>query len=330
VGFGGHVSAVDLTLFTRDDLGVLDSAARELAEELRLPDADRTRLRRRQGLRLIGVLNDDSSSVGRRHFAFLLEYRTSGDGAWKTPTRGEKSITQLRWLQPRTAEIPLRNFEYWSQLVLRELFPRHVESQPSYRVRRRRPLKPPSILCVLGPAASGKSEATRVLTQEYGYHEINSGRVLASLLGIPPIPTTPRTAFQTRAWRFISTKRGPDRLASAIWQAVCATDSDRVLIDGIRQESTLQRLKALAGRRRLGIAFVHTPPDVAFRFYVTRFPAQPQLEHFLRIREAPVELEAASKMISLADAVLYNWSGLDAYRTTVRHLMTNLGVDRQN
>ncbi len=88
VGFGGHVSESDSTLFNRSDLGLADSAVRELTEELRLPAAERLRLEARQGLNLVGVLNDDSSAVGRRHFAFLFRYEVSDDPKWETPFGG--------------------------------------------------------------------------------------------------------------------------------------------------------------------------------------------------------------------------------------------------
>ncbi len=76
VGFGGHVTSDDRGLFSDDDVGLHEAAARELGEELKLPIIDRERLIRREGLDLIGFLNDDSSDVGRRHFAALFTYRS--------------------------------------------------------------------------------------------------------------------------------------------------------------------------------------------------------------------------------------------------------------
>jgi len=65
IGFGGHVTESDLTLFNAADFGLVDSAVRELSEELSLPLTDRERLRRHEGLTIIGLINDDSSAVGR-------------------------------------------------------------------------------------------------------------------------------------------------------------------------------------------------------------------------------------------------------------------------
>jgi predicted NUDIX family phosphoesterase len=71
VGFGGHVAEIDRTLFNIRDLGLIDNAIRELSEEIKLPEKDIARLRTRRGIRIVGLLNDDSSPAGRRHFAFL-------------------------------------------------------------------------------------------------------------------------------------------------------------------------------------------------------------------------------------------------------------------
>ena len=321
VGFGGHVSESDLTLFSASDCGLTESAIRELFEELTLPQADLIRLRDPRFLEPIGVINDDSSPVGRRHFAFLLRYEVSKDPYWNRPLRREKSITQLRWIG-KECPIPVQRFEYWSQLVLRELFEDFVSEQPSYAIRRKVPLRPPHVLCLLGPVASGKTDTAAVLKDEYGYQEINAGKILARLLRVPPVSEAGRQAFQELSWKFISSIDGVRLLAHAIVEQIHKTDSARVLIDGIRQRSTLERLRANLKQdgKRIGIVFVHTPPDIAFRFYNSRQAVPVSIQNFLAIREAPVERETYD-MIGLADAVLYNWIGRPMYRAIVREFM---------
>jgi predicted NUDIX family phosphoesterase len=88
IGFGGHVTEHDHTLFSHDDLGVTSSALRELAEELILGDGSRLQTRRENGdAQLIykGILNDDSSEVGRRHVAIAFEYRVKNWALWADP-----------------------------------------------------------------------------------------------------------------------------------------------------------------------------------------------------------------------------------------------------
>lgn len=324
VGFGGHVSKQDLDLFTNFDMGITRCVCRELSEELKLPVLDQNRLKNGEGLSCIGILNDDSSIAGQRHFAFIFQYEVSEDSYWEKPERGEKSITQLRWLNDNTLQTPFWRFEYWSQLCLREFFPKLVKASPTYSIRRKRPLSSPHILCVLGTVGSGKSELTKLLSDEFGYKEVNTGRVVASLLGIPPVPDTPRDVFQKQAWDFIQTEDGPAKLAAEIWEQANNCDSELVLVDGIRQTATLQALQALAGNVRIGMIYVYTLPDIAYQFYTEREGTNSTIFQFLDVRNARVESEVDG-MISQADAVLYNWHGLGAYQKTIRKLIQDLG-----
>lgn len=325
VGFGGHVTADDRGLFSDDEVGLHEAAARELGEELRLPRVDRDRLLRREGLDLIGFLNDDSSDVGRRHFAALFTYHVSNDPGWDQPKRGENSINQLRWIDPADPSLRLQSFEYWSQLALRHVYPKHVHGQPTFVVRARRPFRTPHLLALVGPLGSGKTQAATVLRDSYGYSEVNSGRVLAELLGIPPVPQTPREVFQAAAGDFILRADGPKQLASAIHAAVQESSNARVLVDGIRHLATMRHLRRMRSQRLTATLFVHTPPDVAFAFYRRR--EQPDLtsQGFLALRAAEAEAEVES-LIGESDAVLYNWAGVENYQSTIDQLMTDVGI----
>jgi predicted NUDIX family phosphoesterase/dephospho-CoA kinase len=324
VGFGGHLSDEDRTLFSSSDQGLSHSALRELSEELRLPLSDRDRLEVGEGLELVGCLNDDSSAVGRRHFAFVMRYEVSDNAAWDAPARGEKSITQVKWLDPATVGSELWQYEYWSQLCLRTFYGPEVRAAPWYRVLHPSRLRPPAILCVAGQIGSGKSEATEVLVRDHRYVEVNSGRVLAGLLGLRSVTERTRPKFQEAANRFISRPDGAARLAKAIWRDVKASKRDRVVIDGLRQHATLEALAQLAHPRKIAIIFVHAPPDVAWKFYQKRAGSSAKLNDFLRVRDAPVETDTAS-LITRADAVLYNWTGRRQYRAAIGALMKEVG-----
>ncbi len=320
IGFGGHTTDTDRSLFDPSNMGVTACAVRELGEELKLPKKDRERLRSGIGLETIGVLNDDSSPVGRRHFAVVFRYEVSDDPRWNKPEKGERAITQLRWLDPESSSLMLRDFEYWSQLCLRFFYATAQSERPSLLVRRRRSLHPPHVLVVLGALGSGKSEATRVLKEEFGYTEINSGRVLANLLGRSPVTDVERASFQEAAWEFIQQRNAPKKLAAELWNRIQESNQPRVVVDGLRQVATLEQLKLQAGKSKIGVLYVHTPPDLAFEFYRARAGFEIDIHEFLRRREDNVEREVPS-MISLADAVVYNWYGRNAYRDILRELI---------
>lgn len=323
VGFGGHATEADLTVFDPGYMGLRANAARELREELHLPRKDLVRLDNGEGLEVVGVLNDDSSAVGKRHFAFILRYEVSDDPSWDTPERGESSITQLRWIDLSSPQLQLRNFEYWSQLCLREFFSDVVKARPSYRIIRKRPFKTPHILCIVGNIGSGKSLVTDVLVRHFRYHEVNGGRVLARLLQIPPLPDTPRDAFQKRAWKFIACEKGPTRLGEAIWSEIRSCDAAKIVVDGIRQIATFEALKQLSTNNRVALLFVHTPPDLAYELFVKREPSYPMIEDFVRLLAARVE-EEVPRFLNLADAVLYNWVGEAAFIRSIKEMMKEL------
>jgi predicted NUDIX family phosphoesterase/dephospho-CoA kinase len=326
VGFGGHVNDADLDLFSDDSVGVKRAVARELLEELNMPLADRERLTVGQEISLVGYLNDDSSAVGRRHFAVIVEYWVANEDDWDQPMRGEESITKLRWLQVDANLSNAEQFEYWSQLVLRRFLPSMLRTEPSFRVARRSPLTPPHRLVVVGQVGSGKTEACNLLREEFGYYEIKTGRIMADLLGVPPIPDTPRAEFQEIAGRFVGRADGVERLARAIGRELELVNKERVLIDGIRHTATLDRVRVLSETGRLGVLYVETPPDVAFEFYQSREDQSVGLMGFLDVRDGPGEEEVRA-FLGQADAVVYNWFGRTRYLSAVRRLMADLGIE---
>jgi hypothetical protein len=149
---------------------------------------------------------------------------------------------------------------------------------------------------------------------------------MARLLGVPPVPTTPRETFQQLAWNFICANDGPQHLAAALWSEA----QDRVgpvLIDGIRQRATLEALRELAAPLGIGVLFVHTLPDLAYAFYRDREANGISIFDFLRVRNAPVEREVES-LITEGDAVLYNWIGRQDYQQAIRTLMRSVIGDK--
>ena len=323
VGFGGHVTSYDLNLFSAGDIGVSACAVRELGEELKLPELDRRRLENGIGLKVVGVLNDDSSIVGQRHFAFLFQYEVSDDLAWDNPERGEKSITQLKWLHKDSAPIQAWHFEYWSQLCLREFFAPLIRSAPAYRINKSRTLQAHRILCVLGRVGSGKSETTQILHRDFGYKEINSGYIVASLLGIPPVPTTPREVFQRKAEQFIATPKGPDRLVKSIVDQIKLSGGQKILVDGIRHRRTIDKLRESVQDMPIALLYVHTPHHLAFNFFKEREQPNSSFLDFLEVRNAQVEEEIES-LIDICDAILYNWAGIPAYEKAVHELFSKI------
>src|SRR5580658_6043569 len=120
IGFGGHAQGGDRTLFDESDSGYLNSVARELTEELKIP----IELINEDNLQLVGVLNDESSIVGKLHFAFIhiLDIDELPDPASAKSLKREKSINQLRFIPVRRLGDEYERYEYWSKLCIQEFF----------------------------------------------------------------------------------------------------------------------------------------------------------------------------------------------------------------
>jgi predicted kinase len=215
-------------------------------------------------------------------------------------------------------------FEYWSQMLLRALTSGTGEPVPSYVVRERPPLRAPHLVCVVGEVGSGKTEAARVLRDQFGYVEINSGRVMARLLRLPPVPETDRDEFHRRAYGYVCRPGGAARFAAQMVDAARRAGSGRVVIDGIRQEATLRELISAASPTPVGVLFVSTAPLVAFEFFRNREDSGVDLARFLSLRGTPGELEVAG-LVDHAHAVVHNWRGLARYRRAIAELMVAVG-----
>lgn len=324
IGFGGHVAESDLTIFSYGDAGITGNAIRELSEELVVPVDDKPKP---EELKIVGLINDDSSAVGRRHLGVVFRYEPKSWSAWEKVTRGEASINELGWINALEQTVNLIEYEYWSQLCWRTLFPVMVRAQPSYKIIRKKPFRGKHILVVVGGMGSGKSLTTWYLSKSFGYTEINSGRVLAQLLRLPPVPQTPRSVFQEKAWAFIQHPGGPASLADAIITAAKRSGQARVVIDGIRQRATLNEIRMRAGLP-VAVLFVHAAPDLAYALYTDREQQrQGALDpsSFMRLLSAEVEADVPF-MMSEADAVIYNWSGEAGYGHALGAMAEELGI----
>ncbi|WP_421979462.1 HTH domain-containing protein [Roseibium sp.] len=323
VGFGGHVNEHDRDLFSRDDLGVRQNAAREISEELMLPSG-RPQVNAND-LEFLGILNDDSSDVGIRHMAVVLRYWVDDWSKWKSVGRGEVSINKIKWLDTLKETINLSEFEYWSQIVIRTLFKSSMKMVPSYKIQKRSIFKTPHILCVVGSIGSGKSVTSALLRERHGYIGVNSGQVLANLMQMPPIPTTQRDVFQSAAEAFIEGPKGPEELGRALATQAAATGLELVVIDGIRHPETLEALKKYS-QLPVALFYVYTPPDVAFEMYRDREGHAEQgitFLEFVRLYNATVESKIRY-MIGDADVIIFNWLGLEAYELALSALMEEL------
>jgi hypothetical protein len=161
--------------------------------------------------------------------------------------------------------------------------------------------------------------------QRAGYTTVNSGQVLAEILGIPPIPITPRAEFQKLAEEFIAAPDGPATLGGALAKAVEALSCERVLIDGIRHPPTLEAFRANLSIP-VALLYVYTPPDVAYEMYRCRDGHNEEsitFQQFIQLYTAPVE-SRIRYLIGEADIITFNWLGVEGYEKLLDSLTEEL------
>lgn len=276
------------------------------------------RLFQRVPLEQLGVLNDDSSEVGRRHVAVVYRAWLQDWEDAKRLKRGDSSIKGMTWLDISKEKVDISEFEYWSQLCLRKFYPSNIIFRPGFKLLSGAHTCNDSSLVVSGRIGSGKTMTAGYLSQRLGLPLLNSGHLLQKLMGCPPITEIGREDFQARALNFIRSSDGPQRFAEHIAAKVAQFGHRRCIIDGIRHLSTYEHLlKCLNDGVRL--VFIQTPPDAAYEMYRSREVQNELLftyRDFLKIYDAPVEADIPS-LGRKAQVFVYNAFGIDAFRRTL-------------
>jgi hypothetical protein len=272
-------------------------------------------------LERLGILNDDSSEVGRRHVAVVYRAWLQDWNTIRVLQKGDSSIKGLGWIDLSKDKIDISDFEYWSQLCLRKFYPSTVIAKSGVRILNRAKLTSDRIIVVSGRIGSGKTETAGYLSEKLGYPLIRSGALLQGIMGAPPMNEIGRRQFQTRALEFIRADGGPERLAAAIEARATEIGADRCIIDGLRHLPSYESLSTrFAGK--VSLIFVQTPPDVAYDMYRSR-EVQSTLtfsyRDFLEIYDAPVEAEIPS-LGRKAQVYIYNSFGIEAFRRTLEEV----------
>jgi len=106
IGVGGHIEPVDSNLFASDQDMYLAAAEREVKEEVQMAAPF-------QG-RIVGLINDDSSEVGRVHIGIVHIW----DLAVPEVSKREAAITDCGFWEVEKLRRSWDELETWSQLAL--------------------------------------------------------------------------------------------------------------------------------------------------------------------------------------------------------------------
>ena len=293
LGFGGHVLQADAdNLFGLDDGGVTPAAYREIAEEL-----DGTAPTRMDA---VGAIYDASSPEGVRHLGIVMKGELPVDYGEERSSR-ERAVNDLRFLSPEECWRRFHEFEFWSQLVLKELYtdwrmvvatvvrPRHAPGRGD-------------VIIVVGEIATGKTTFSRLLQKEGGFGVVSTRQCVGKVIGAADFRGGDRTEFQRMAAQLIAADDGVSRLADEVVRAAAALPG-RAVIDGVRHRRTLTAL-----RQRLNdvlVVFIDCARDDAFRNFRMATGRDASLAEFRHARAHKVEEEVRALRHD-ADAYVFN------------------------
>jgi len=109
IGIGGHINDEDHTLFAFGLQAFQDAVKREVCEELAIQDEF--------DAKPVGLINDDSTEVGRVHFGVVhVLFRTP-----EKVKKNEQVITQVEFVAIEELKKRREQMETWSQLCLDHL-----------------------------------------------------------------------------------------------------------------------------------------------------------------------------------------------------------------
>ena len=109
IGIGGHMNETDESLFALDEAAYRAGVEREVNEEIKIesPFEDR----------IVALLNDDSTEVGRVHLGIVHVFKLAGPKIEKR----EAMITGLTFLRKEELLARRETMESWSQICLDSL-----------------------------------------------------------------------------------------------------------------------------------------------------------------------------------------------------------------
>ena len=292
LGFGGHVQDIDSTdMFTKGYAGVFETAKREIFEELR---------GRPKNLELVGFINDDSSPEGVKHLGIVLKGELPEDFRLQN-LGGEIAINDLKYMSIGQLWERYYDFEFWSQLLIKEFFKSEVNINKVF-------IKPSkfnlssNVIIFVGEIAAGKTILSELLTNKLGFKSVSTRKCVSRLINVKDFGVKDRKVFQEKAQAFIESKDGPSKLANEIANEI--KDPEKTyIIDGIRHFETLKELRKFFPE--LILIYVDSTRDDAFRNFKSRSKDTANIHQFRESRHHPVESEI-TLIKGDADAYVFN------------------------
>ena len=301
IGFGGHLIEKDLYPILDIDESIKNCAYREVKEELKgiIP----------QNLKFIGTINDDSSLLGLRNFAFVLEGELPADFNIEKSSV-ELSINQLCLLTESELWNKFHELEFWSQLLCKNIFGhKNKLNTPSIVIRgKKKKYFDNNPYIIVGEIGSGKSEVAKFLSGNFNMEYISSRDSIKEILNKEDFGKGSRTEFQNAALEMIANENGINSLTEKIVEKIKYVNNRKIILDGIRNVATLEKLKKIFPT--LIVIYIEMSKDKAFELFKKNRDVTASIHDFRSERSHEVEREIPL-FLSRTDIYIFNGGKLN-------------------
>ncbi len=152
------------------------------------PNKATIRLFQNAPLERLGVLNDDSSEVGRRHFAVVYRVWLPDWSAVRRLQKGDSSIKGIGWIDLSRDAIDIANSSIGRNFAFVDSIHPHTHHEGQVRNTQQLRLASDRVVVVAGKRSrSGKSETAGYLSQQLNCPLIKTGELVKELMSSPPL-----------------------------------------------------------------------------------------------------------------------------------------------
>lgn len=318
IGVGGHVDLIDQDMLHQGAnafaYACLQCVKREVFEETGI-DVNKNQ----KELTAIGFLNDDSVEQGLQHVALVLLLELSNREVYQT----EKQVVKPHFVPVEKLADDFNDYEYWSQLCIQAFWSDKLKIGSKIVPTNNFKLKHQSeIILIAGFIGSGKSEACKLLEDEFHYVNIRCSKIMGEIIGCGPIEVTGRRNLQDEGYKFIHSGDGHNRLADGIIKFMSENPDKSYVLDGLRYPQTLSVLTEKLNKP-ITIIYIDKLIGKLWEHYTDsiRINIKPSFVDYLNTEYHPVE-KHIQDFRPIANIVVYNNDTLDSYLSTLRKFFT--------
>lgn len=315
IGIGGHVDLKDQDMPTNKGqeafiYACLQCVKREVREETGI-NVDKNQ----KQLTAIGLLNDDSVEQGLQHVALVLLLELSHREVYQT----EKQVVKPHFIPVEKLADDFKEYEYWSQLCIQAFWSKKLKLGCQIIPKQNFRLKHQSeIILIVGFSSSGKSEACKLLEQEFGYINVRCSKIMSDIIGFKSTENIDRRKLQVAGYNLVHSENGHDILAQGIVNFMSENPGKHYVLDGLRYPETSSAL-ARKLNKPITVIYIDKLIKNCWEHHNNRIQIdiKPTFSDYLTMIYHPVE-KHIQDFRPTADIVVHNNDTLNSYLTTLK------------